>query len=257
MRRARASALLAALIGGLLGGGCGGFTYADKQCPTCTIVEAHRSAPLTLRPQTRRLFVLVPGLLGFGWEWDKPIARLRQAPQTDFVVFWWTPFASLSKAGAEMHTVLRRLLELHAVDELVVVAHSVGGMVAVEGLRDLELPTGKRVTIATIGTPFGGMGIGPRVGGSPRRTPLVLSLSSYFDRYPAPPPGVTITAYVTSYPADPVMQPRGGHQPAGPATDPPGTRRIAVDPRADHNQIVDFVVGELLGPVSVRERTVK
>ena len=295
------------LLAALLGIGCGGFTYADKQCPTCTIVEAAQVRPISPKPGARTLFVLVPGMLGFGWEWDKPIARLRTRSDLDFVVFWWTPFASLYKAGGEMRTVLERLLALPTIDDLVLVGHSVGGMVAVEGLRDLVLPAGKRLHVATIGTPFGGLGLDryqeesivtrpwvarriasapgptdragpvgpaterredesrdsparrgrsrstppdsgltPAAGRNPRRTPLLFGIVSSFDSYPSLPEGTTLTTYVTRFPADPVMEPHYGHRPADPATDPPGTQRIPVDAKADHNQIVDFVVEDLL-----------
>jgi hypothetical protein len=38
------------------------------------------------------------------------------------------------------------------------------------------------------------------------------------------------------------MQPRYGHQVAPPGIGPRGARRIAVDPRFDHNQIVARIV---------------
>lgn len=243
--RARAALVMSSLLA-MGSAGCAGFTYADKQCPTCTIVEAGKPLPREPSPRSRTLYVLVPGLLGFGWEWDKPVARLRRERDSDFLVFWWTPFVSLQRAGREMHDVYQRLLALGGVERLVVFGHSVGGMVVVEGLQELVIPPGKRIEIATIGTPFAGMGLAPNADRNPRTTPLFLAVPSYFDTYPTPPPGVTIHAYVTQYPADPVMRPTMGHHPADPASDPIGTVRIAVDPKADHNEIVDFVVGDVL-----------
>lgn len=239
----RALVLLATLISV----GCAGFTHVEKQCPTCRVVEAGR-AEVDVRPDARTLWILVPGLLGFGWEWDRPIARLRREPSADFVVFWWRPFSSLAFAGAELHQVLTRiLLRLPSrVTRVVVVGHSVGGMVAAEALRELVVPDWVHLTVVTIGTPFAGMALSPDPQRNPRHVPLYLALSGVFDDYADPPARTDVIEYVTSYPADPVMQPHNGRQPAPPGVGPAGARRITVDPKADHNQIVDYVVGDVL-----------
>ncbi len=224
--------------------GCG-FTHVATQCPSCPVTYAEPARPVAMKPTARTLFVLVPGILGFGWEWDKPVARLRARDDLDFVVFWWTPYVSQTKGGAEMRTVLTRLLAMAQVEKLVVVAHSVGGLIAVEGLRDLEVPFGKRLEVVTIGTPFGGMNLAPSYSMNPRGTPVILSTVGQFDSHVAPPARARVVAYVTKYPPDPVMKPWFGREPADPRWDPPGTLRVTLQGPVDHNEILDHVFVDL------------
>jgi hypothetical protein len=135
------------------------------------------------------------------------------------------------------------------VKELVVVAHSAGGIVGAHAIGALRVPPGLRLRLVTIGTPFAGMMAGPFVYTvDPLHSPAVVAVGGVFERYPDPPPGVEVIEYVTSYPPDPVMEPRFGHLPAPPDVGPRGARRIPVDPHLDHNQVVEKVINDLLHP---------
>jgi hypothetical protein len=79
-----------------------------ERCPDCTIVTAKRPALPPLKASARRLFVIVPGVLGYGWEWDDAVAALKTAKDADYVVFWWEPWKSLRKASRELRDTLRR-----------------------------------------------------------------------------------------------------------------------------------------------------
>src|SRR5215468_5144670 len=89
-------------------GGC--VTPVGEQCRGCTVVDAMHPRLPAVKPGTERLFVLVPGMLGYGWEWNGPVARLRAARGVDFVVFWWKPSGSLDRAARELDDVLTRLV---------------------------------------------------------------------------------------------------------------------------------------------------
>jgi hypothetical protein len=201
------------------------------------------------------LFVLVPGALGYGWEWDAAVATLRKG-HTDFVVFWWDPWSSLRQGAQRLRSVLQTALWVApSLREVVVVAHSAGGIVAAHGLAGLQLPSGRRILLVTIGTPFAGMGAAPvgdpQVQGSsdyddPLGSPAVFAVGGHLRRYPALPPGISVVEYTTTWPPDPVMMPRYGWQPAPPDVGPAGARRIPVDPKLDHNFVVARVVEELL-----------
>lgn len=200
-----------------------------------------------LKPDTERLFVIVPGLLGYGWEWDAPVARLRQAAGVDFVVFWWRPWGSVDQAAHELAALLT-LAQASAppsLREIVVVTHSAAGLVGAHALGFLLPPTIK-LTLVTIGAPFAGMHFAPSAETDVLHAPLMLSIATRFAAYPRPPAGVDVLEYVTSYPADPVMHPYWGRSAAPPEIGPAGARRIAVDPQFDHNRIVDEVVRQLL-----------
>jgi hypothetical protein len=73
----------------------------------------------------------------------------------------------------------------------------------------------------------------------------MIGILGTFRQYPRPAPGVEIVEYATTYPEDPVMQPRYGHQAAPPEIGPPGRRRIQLL-HADHNKVVAEVVERLL-----------
>lgn len=200
-----------------------------------------------MKTGTRRLFVLVPGLLGFGWEWEEPVRRLRGAPDSDFVVFAWDPWGSLDRAGRELRRVLDNATE-HlppSVSEVIVVAHSAAGLVAARALAGMPSPS-RRLTVVTIGAPFAGMHICPWSEADVVHAPLMLGIAAWFHDWAPPPPGVRVIEYVTSFPSDPVMHPYWRRSAAPPDIGPLGAERIEVDPKFDHNHIVDKVVTDLL-----------
>ncbi len=222
-------------------------TPPQRQCPSCAVVDVDHTRLPPLKPGTERLYVLVPGLLGYGWEWDGPVKRLRATPRADFVVFWWEPWGSVDRAARELDDVLWRALVSAppSVREIVVVAHSAGGLVAAHAVGRLPSPP-RKLTLVTIGAPFAGMHICPWSEVDVLHAPLMLGVAAIYHRYPPPPPGVDVIEYVTSYPADPVMHPYWGKSAAPPDVGPVGARRIEVDPRLDHNYVIDRVMNDLL-----------
>lgn len=222
--------------------------HVRERCGSCVVVDGRVKQPSAIKRDAERLFVIVPGVLGYGWEWDEAVRALAAAPRVDFVVFWWEPWGSLHRAGRELADVLVRLLWLtpRTVREVVVVGHSVGGMVAAKALGGLVVPANKRLRVVTIGAPFAGMMGTPNTLDDPWYTPAMIAVMGTFKRYPDPPRGVDVVEYATSYPSDPVMQPRYGHHPAPPQIGPRGARRVAVDPKFDHNEIVSLIVRDLL-----------
>jgi pimeloyl-ACP methyl ester carboxylesterase len=234
------------LVCALAAAGC--VTTVAQQCPRCVVVDAQHAMPRP-RAAAERLFLLVPGALGYGWEWDAAVARLEKAARVQFMVFWWDPWRSLARAADDLGAVLTRLIGAAppSLREIVVVAHSAGGMVGAHALAGLRVPPGRRVTLVTIGTPFAGMMAGPfTVTVDPLYTPAILAIGGIFTRYPDPPPGVEVIEYVTSYPPDPVMEPRWGHFPAPPDIGPRGAIRRPVEPTLDHNHVVEKVISDLL-----------
>jgi alpha-beta hydrolase superfamily lysophospholipase len=161
-------------------------------------------------------------------------------------VFWWEPWRSLRKASRELRDTLFRALWTTRVREVILVGHSVGGLVAAHSLAGLVVPSSRKLTVVTIGAPFAGMMGPPFYDDDALNSPAMISVMGTFRVYPRPPVGAQLFEYVTSWPSDPVMQPRYGHQVAPPEIGPPGGKRIAVDPKFDHNKIVSRIVVELL-----------
>lgn len=230
----------------LVAAGCIGHVQA--RCPSCVVLDGRHSQLPSLPEDTERLFILVPGLLGYGWEWNAPVQRLRAAPHTAFVVFWWEPWHSVLRAARQLDRMLTNALLTAppSVREIVVVAHSAGGLVAAHALGGL-VPPSRKLTVVTVGAPFAGMHICPFSEEDVLHAPLMLSVAARFARYPPPPPGVEVIEYVTSYPADPVMHPYWGRPVSPPEIGPAGARRIVVAPNFDHNFVLDRVIRDLLG----------
>jgi hypothetical protein len=197
-----------------------------------------------LRAGTRTLFVLVPGILGYGWEWDPVVAALRSAPAVDFVVYWWEPQRSLARAADDLARVLERVLvgAPASVTEVRVIGHSAGGIVAAWALGRVDVPPGRHLHLATVGSPLAGMMGAPSTLDDPIHSPMTMAMIGTFRHYPDPPPGSDVVEYVTQWPSDPVMEPRYGHQPADPAVGPRGARRVVLPKTADHNRVLSQVI---------------
>ncbi len=218
-----------------------------RSCPSCRVLEGLHPTLPPLKPGTERLFVIVPGLLGYGWEWDTPVARLRAAPNVEFVVFWWQPWGSIDRAARELAALVTaaETSPPSSLREIVVVTHSAAGLVGAHALGYLQAPAVK-LTMVTIGAPFAGMHFAPWSEVDSLHSPLMLGIGTRFLRYPQPPAGVDVIEYVTTYPSDPVMHPYWGTSAAPPEVGPAGARRIAVDPTLGHNFVVDKVIRDLL-----------
>ncbi len=239
------------LLSMLLCTGC--VHYVTTECPTCRVLHPRHTgrepALPTIKPGTKRLFVVVPGGLGYSWEWTPAVTRLAGVPDAEFVVYWWEPYGTLDAARKDLVRYVNDLItpvSPRALEEVVIVAHSIGGIVAAHAAHDLRPPSGVHVRVATIGTPFAGM-----VGAGYADVLSSIGLFSVYApwlRYPAPADGVEIIEYRTSWPDDPVMKPRLGHQPAPPGIGPQPRRTVQL-PRMDHNACVDLVVQRLVDRV--------
>ena len=224
--------------------------YVTRECPTCRVLNPRHTgqepALPAIKPTTKRLFVIVPGGLGYSWEWTPAVRRLAAAPDTEFVVYWWEPYGTMQTATQGLVRYVNDLLtpvSARSLEEVVVVAHSIGGIVAAHAAHELRPPDGVHIRVATIGTPFAGM-----VGAGYADVMSSIALFSIYapwHRYPSPAEGVELVEYRTSWPDDPVMKPRVGHQPAPPGVGPQPRLTVQL-PRMDHNACVELVVQRLL-----------
>src|SRR5262249_18075013 len=118
-----------------------------------------------LARDTRRLFILVPGALGYSWEWNAAVRALEAAKgaHVEFVVFWWEPFGTIAGAADDLARWTNDLLgsnDLPALERVGIGAHSMAGLVAAFAAPRLVPLPHTRTVISTIGTPFAGM-MGP------------------------------------------------------------------------------------------------
>lgn len=241
--------LLAAL---LLSAGCG-YTEVRQQCPTCTEVSRYRALP-PIPTGTRTLFLIVPGLLGFGWEWDDPLVRLRAVPDSSIVAFSWRPSSPVWRVAGDLAEVIEEALHRDGAPERVVVlGHSAGGLVTALAGSLVRVPARSSVHIVNIGTPYAGMHTTPfEYPLDGWHQPVGFAIGGVLTTYPRLRPRVTLESWITPYPGDPVMKPRFGHHPDDPRVGPPGPRRSA-PPGTDHNRFVTVVVEDLLARTAAAE----
>lgn len=247
MRLALALALVVAA-------GCSRIHYVTEECPQCRVLNARTpdgKQPLPRLPKsTKRLFVLVPGALGYSWEWNPAVRSLEQArgAGVEFVVFWWEPWSSVRSTSHTLAHWVNDLLaanELPELTEINVVAHSMAGIVAAYAVPDIQPTANAHLRLVTIGTPWAGM-IGPNFGYvDSAGSPVILSSFAPWLHYPSPGPDVEIVEYRTTWPEDPVMEPRFGHDPAPTTVGPLPRVRVNL-PHMDHNKCVGLVVDRLL-----------
>jgi len=243
--------LLAALA--LVLAGC--VHYVDSECKPCRVLNARlrdgeRPSLPRLAKTTRRLFILVPGALGYSWEWNPAIRSLEaaRADGVEFVVFWWEPWGTVRTAERQLAHWVNDLLganELPALEQIEIVAHSMAGLIAAHAAPLIRPPRHGRMRISTIGTAYAGM-IGPAFGyPDSDGTFAVFSSFAPWLRYPAVPPAIELVEYRTTWPEDPVMEPRFGHDPAPLEIGPRPRRRVQL-PHMNHNACVGLVIDLLL-----------
>ena len=200
---------------------------------------------------TRTLVVLVEGLLGFGWEWDAPLVELRKAPGVFVEIFHWSPVSGLARIARDLALRLdEQLAKLPpSVTRVLLFGHSAGGMVTAFAAKDIR--TNVDVHIVNIGAPYAGMQTIPFEAKDFVWAPIFFTMGCTFTRYPLPAARVSIESWVTTWPGDPVMQPRFGHDPGDPHVGPPGPRHV-LPPGGDHNRVLDEVMKETLTSMGLR-----
>ena len=104
----------------------------------------------------RAFVVIVPGGFGFGDEWKETVEALRAREDLDFAVFWTRgvsgdPSRMAERLAGTLQAALARLPD--TANEVVVIGHSFGGLIADYAARDVAVPDGKRLRVWAIDPP--------------------------------------------------------------------------------------------------------
>lgn len=229
---------------GLLGTTSGCFAPVAARCPDCKALRLGERPPIPLG--TRHVVVLVPGLIGYGWEWDAAQSMLRRIPDAAILVYSWDPWQSLRASsrdlGAHLAFLLRRLPK--STRDVTLFAHSASGLLAVRAAGELNPPPGVAVRILSIGAPLAGMGFNPWSGTDLLDTPLPIALGGRYTRWPDPPLGVELEIYPTGQ-DDPVMRRRGRHEPGDPRVLPGDAELRSLPQDIGHNLALGYLAEKL------------
>jgi hypothetical protein len=193
------------------------------------------------------VFVLVPGLLGYGWEWNGAQIALAQLPGSAVVVYDWQPWTSVRAGGAQLAQSIQYLFGRlpGSVNQVTVLGHSAAGLLAVEAAAALRVPPGLAVKVLVIGAPLAGNRFNPLGGQDNFSTPIPLALAGTFTRWPEPAPGIELQIWPTGA-SDPVMRPRFGHDPADRRVLPHAATLHPLPPALDHNVALGQVTRQLV-----------
>lgn len=233
-------------VGLALWSGCA--VSVQSVCPRCPRLLVGERPPVA--PGTRTVFVLLPGLLGYGWEWNGAQIALAQLPAATTMVYEWDPWTSISAGGAQLAASTQYLLRRlpRSVTRVVLVGHSAAGLLAVAAAAALRPPAGVAVEVVAVGAPLAGNYFNLLGGQDNFSSPIPLALAGKLTRWPEPAAGVQLTIWPTAA-SDPVMKPHFGHDPADRRVLPRAATVLELPPTLDHNvalaAVARHVVAEL------------
>jgi hypothetical protein len=213
-----------AALGALALAAAGCFHFPQDHCPGCAIVDETTARLPALRADASAVVVLVPGAFGFGDEWAPVVARLRATRVGFFVFAWPGPWRDPSRAARRLAVALQALLDgaPATVREVLVLAHSAGGLIGSYAARRLLVPPGRRLRLASIAAPER-PSVAPFHVERDVNTPLGFEVGGTQEPEPPPPRGVEIVAYRTE------DLPRGAA---------PSDGRVYLGARVGHNAAV-------------------
>ena len=144
---------LALLLLLALTAGC--FHHVADYCTGCQVIDSTRLPP---RPPTvprgkRAVVILVHGAFGFGDEWAPVVAALRAAPEIHFVAFAWRgPWTRPDLAAHALTNLTQAYLDSAPprTQQVLIIAHSAGGIIASYAVRHARVPDGRHLSLAKV-----------------------------------------------------------------------------------------------------------
>lgn len=222
---------------------------AGDVCSSCRVFDLlNPRSSIAVAPRGRALVILVHGAFGFGDEWTPVVERVRAHRDLDLVVVAWRgPWRRPRAAARSLLRLVQGVLDRapSTTGEILVIAHSAGGMITDYMARRLRIPTGRHVSAALVASPeLRPIDDGPEEDAV--NTPLGLPVGR--DRAPVPalPYGVDVVDYRTDDPPT---------TPAAIADDERlPIRRVYLGARAGHNRVLGVVGTRLVDALASGRR---
>jgi pimeloyl-ACP methyl ester carboxylesterase len=235
------------------------------------------------REEKHQVFVLVPGILGAGKEWEPVIEKLAR-PGRSLFFFRWVPLDHLDTLSRGLGAGLRALASCldGEGDELIVLAHSAGGIIAAQAASRVSTRAGApSVRVFTAASALAGIQVRKEAGeddeseeeegegeeveaGAPspeaeakaENRYFVTAMGGAFRDYAPVGKGVEVFHLRTQAPADPVMKPRrDGKLPNDPRVGVPGAYQVSLPSKLGHDQSLLYATERIEDGAWVKWRT--
>ncbi|MBL8958195.1 MAG: hypothetical protein JNK82_45905 [Myxococcaceae bacterium] len=199
--------------------------------------------PLLPGDSTKPVVVLVHGIGGEGPEMAASVPLLRE---WDVFMFRWVPYEDRDEAAQRLADGVTRLSACAPERQLLVLAHSAGGVVASHAASRVKLSPEAKLDVWTVASPLAGTV--RRAGNADGRAEavLMLDLGSRISRYPIAARGVSVKHLRTSAAADDIMQPTGDLVPNDVKVGVPGAPQLDLPDNLTHGGALVWVVGQLV-----------
>lgn len=181
--------------------------------------------------------VLVPGIQGDGEEFIGAVPLIIESHPAGVFMVRWMAFERLGAMTDRLAQGLSRLLACRPQQEVVVLAHSAGGVLVSEAAAKVQVPPQSpddALKVITVAAPLAGTMRRVRKADGSAESRFILDLGTHFTRYPPPPRGVKAVHLRSQFPADGVMEPDGDFIPNDPEIGIPGAAQIDLPAHLDH-----------------------
>lgn len=187
--------------------------------------------------------VLVHGLKGDGVEFEDAVPVIAASKPAGMFMFRWVAFDKLDPIARRFAAGLTQLAACRPEGEILVLAHSAGGVVVSSGASGVVLPADAKdgaVKMLTVASPLAGTMNRERTEGR-NESRFMLDLGTRFRTYAEAGRGVRAVHLRTSFPADSVMKPTGEFVPNDRAVGIPGAPQVDLPAELGHVESLGWV----------------
>jgi hypothetical protein len=199
-------------------------------------------------PRSGRIVVLVHGLGGDRTEMEAALPDVLATKPAALFMFRWVPYDGRDELVRRLAGGLSHLAACSPDAEVLVVAHSAGGVLTSLAASKVRPPRGVQgiwLTALTVASPLAGTAHVPPRDNGHEEAVFLFDLGHDITRYPRPARGVRVVHLRTSAPADPFMLPNQDHLPNDRRVGVPGAPQIDLPRRLGHDQALEYVAERL------------
>ncbi len=199
-----------------------------------------------------QVIVLVHGSKGDGNEINALLPALAKAKPAALLLYRWVAWDNRDGVARGFAAGISHLLRCApwADGQVVVIAHSAGGIVVGHGATGIVIPprdrTGPALFVLTVASPLAGLTDRPPNEDGRGEVRFLLDWGTYIQKYPVGPLAMAAVHLRTQFPADPVMKPTAHHAPNDPNVGIPGARHIDLPAELTHDGSLIYVVDKVV-----------